>query len=270
MKIYKATSTLDGILPPLDYTEDKAEADIILVGGKKFDLADFPKLKGIFKCGVGTDNLPFDEARERGVEIRLPSDQTRDVIFEETASFALHLLLTMLLRDAGDLDSWKKVDRTCMRNRRVLIMGIGNIGRRVVEKAKAFFSVDTYDPADDPEEKLTKLLPLADAVSLHMPLLESTKGLFDASRLRQMKDGAILVNTARGPIVDEEALYKEVKSGRLKAALDVFSKEPYDGLLKDLHPDKGAYLTPHIASTCREFLDGLAKDFIEFLDEIRS
>jgi D-3-phosphoglycerate dehydrogenase len=269
MYIFKATSTLEKILPTLDYTEDKAEADIILVGGKKFDLADFPKLKGIFKCGVGTDNLPFEEAEKRGIEIRLPSDATRDIIYEETASFAVYLLLRMCLAGAGDLETWKKEDRPSLQSRMVLILGTGNIGGKAAEKARSFFQVETYDPAQDAESKLEQLLPQADAVSLHMPLMDSTRHFFDKARLSQLQDGAILVNTARGPIIDEEALYDEIKAGRLKAALDVFSKEPYDGPLKEFHPDKGVYLTPHIASTCREFLEGLARDFLDFIEEIR-
>jgi phosphoglycerate dehydrogenase-like enzyme len=213
--------------------------------------------------------LPFEEAEKRGVEIRLPSDCTRDIIYEETASFAMYLLLRMCLAGSGDLETWKKEERASLQSRMVLILGTGNIGGKAAEKARSFFQVETYDPAQDPESKLEQLLPRADAVSLHMPLMDSTRHFFDKARLGQLKDGAILINTARGPIIDEEALYAEIKAGRLKAALDVFSKEPYDGPLKEFHPDKGVYLTPHIASTCREFLEGLARDFLDFIEEIR-
>jgi phosphoglycerate dehydrogenase-like enzyme len=109
MLIYKATNTLDGYLPSLDYTEEKGQAEIILVGGKKFFLDDFPQLRGIFKTGVGTDNLPFEEAATRGVTITLPSEKTCDTIFEETASFTCHLILNGLYAGGGDWNRWKKL-----------------------------------------------------------------------------------------------------------------------------------------------------------------
>ena len=75
MLIYKATGTLDSCLPELEFTDNTSEAEIILVGGKRFAIEDFPRLVGIFKTGVGTDNLPFGKAQDRGVEIALPSHQ---------------------------------------------------------------------------------------------------------------------------------------------------------------------------------------------------
>ena len=75
-----------------------------------------------------------------------------------------------------------------------------------------------------------------------------------------MQDDAILVNTARGPIVDEQALYEELRKGRIYAAFDVFWEEPYQGILAEFHPDR-FYMTPHVASNCMDFLEGLASDF---------
>src|SRR4030042_4541493 len=106
MLIYKATNTLDGYLPALQYTENKSEAIVMLVGGKKFTLADFPKLRGIFKTGIGTDNLLFDEAAARGVNIALPSEATCDIIYEETSAFTCHLILSGLYAGAGEWASW--------------------------------------------------------------------------------------------------------------------------------------------------------------------
>jgi phosphoglycerate dehydrogenase-like enzyme len=82
-----------------------------------------------------------------------------------------------------------------------------------------------------------------------------------------MKDGAALVNTARGPVVDEDALFAELNSGRLRAAFDVYWKEPYRGILADLPADR-FIRSPHIASTCKEFLQGTANDFLNFLDDL--
>ncbi len=265
--IFQATNTLDGYLPPLDFTSSPADAEILLVGGKKFSLSDFPKLRGIFKTGVGTDNLPFEEAKERGVEIRLPSPETCDTIYEETAAFACHLILSGLYAGAGDWGKWKKVDRPMTLHRNLLVLGTGKIGGRVAKKMEHLVNVTTFDAASDSPESLEPLIREADCISLHIPLTRETTGYFAKQRLSWMKDGAVLVNTARGPIVDEEALYDELASGRLRAAFDVFWKEPYEGRLSELPPDR-FIKTPHIASTCREWLRGCAADFLGFVQDL--
>ena len=267
MLIYKATSTLEGYLPSLKYTEDKVLAEIMLVGGKKFALDDFPNIRGIFKTGVGTDNLPFAEASERGVEIALPSEVTCDIIFEETAAFTCHLLLLGLYTGAGDWDNWKKLDRKSLHKQRLLVVGTGHIGQRVADKMRAFMEVDTFDTAHDAHESLESKVRGAGCVSLHVPLNGETRGLFNAERLAWLPDGALLVNTARGPVVDEDALFSELSTGRLRAAIDVFWEEPYRGKLTELPADR-FIRTPHIASTCKEFIRGTAADFLKFLQKI--
>ena len=267
MRIYKATATLDGYLPPLDYTDDKAEAEVMVVGGKPIDLAEFSKLRGIFKTGVGTDNLPFDAAAARGIEIALPSEATCDVIYEETAAFAGHLILTGLYGGAGDWDAWKKQDRRQLAGQRLLVIGAGRIGQRVTEKMRAFMQVDSFDSARDPTDALEAKIRAADCVSLHVPLTDDTLNLFNAERLSWLSDGALLVNTARGPVVDEDALYAELSAGRLRAAIDVFWQEPYRGKLTELPADR-FIRTPHIASTCKEFVQGTAEDFLAFMAKL--
>lgn len=266
MKIYKATSTLEGYLPSLEYTDDKDQAEIMLVGGKKFALEDFPKLRGIFKTGVGTDNLPFEEAGVRGVDIELPSEATCDIIFEETAAFTCHLILKGLYAEAGQWDEWQKADRKALHKHRLLVVGTGRIGRRVAEKMQLFMEVDTFDTAQDALESFGSKVSKADCVSLHVPLNEETRGLFNAERLAWLPDGALLVNTARGPVVVEDALYDELSTGRLRAAIDVFWEEPYRGKLTELAADR-FIRTPHIASTCKEFIQGTAEDFLTFLQK---
>lgn len=265
MLIYKATSTLDGYLPVLEYTDDKSDADILLVGGKKFDLKDFPKLKGIFKTGVGIDNLPFAEASDKGIGVELPSEKTRDIIFEETAAFTCYLILRGLYAEAGEWATWGKVDRKALHQSRLLIVGAGRIGQRVADKMKMFLDVDTYDSMTDDPSTFEPKVRSADCVSLHVPLTEETRGLFDTERLSWLANGALLVNTARGPVVDEEALFGELSSGRLRAAMDVFWEEPYRGKLGGLSSER-FIRTPHIASTCKEFLRGATADFLQFLE----
>lgn len=268
MQIFKATNTLDGYLPVLDYTADKAAAELIVVGGKKFDLAEFPALNGVFKTGVGTDNLPFEEAKRRRVEIRLPSPETCDTIYEETAAFTCHLILRGLYADVGEWDTWKKHDRRILYRQRLLVLGTGRIGGRVAEKMRPLLDATTFDAATDDAAKLPGLMRDADAVSLHIPLNDETRGFMNAERLSWMKDGALLVNTARGPVVDEDALAGELAAGRLRAAFDVFWEEPYRGQLMAFAPER-FMVTPHVASTCREFLEGCARDMLAFMEELQ-
>lgn len=268
MRIFKATNTLDGYLPPMDFTTDEALAEALLVGGKTVDLSAYPKLRGIFKTGVGTDNLPFAEAEKRGIAIALPSEATCAVIFEETACFACHLILTGLYAGSGVWESWHKVDRPQLASRRLLVVGAGRIGQRVIDKMNAFLHVDRFDIAHDAWDVLEPKIRHADCISLHVPLTPETDNLFDAVRLGWMKDGAVIVNTARGSIIDEEALYSELSSGRLRAAIDVFWKEPYKGRLGELPADR-LIRSPHIASTCEDFLQGATLDFLKFINMLR-
>lgn len=267
MLIYKATNTLEGYLPPLEYTEHLAAAEIMLVGGKKFKLDDFPKLKGVFKTGVGTDNLPFAEASAKGIDIELPSEATRDIIFEETAAFTCHLILKGLYAETGEWDTWSKADRQTLHQQKLLVVGMGRIGRRVADKMLTLMEVDTFDTAHNAFESFESKVRAADCVSLHIPLNEETRGLFNAERLAWLSNGALLVNTARGPVVDEDDLYAELSTGRLRAAMDVFWEEPYRGKLTELPVDR-FIRTPHIASTCKEFIQGTADDFLKFLQKI--
>jgi phosphoglycerate dehydrogenase-like enzyme len=266
MNIFKLTNTIDKYLDNAKYnfTNDKSKADLILVGGQKFDLNDFPKLKGIFKTGVGTDNLPFDEALKRNIEIRLPSESTKDVIYEETASYTCFLILYGMYSHVSEFGTWQKLNRISLSSNNLLIMGLGNIGKRVAFKMSSFMKVLTYDPLENSEIELLELFRNADCVSLHMPLNSSTKSFFNKEKLSLLKDNCLLVNTSRGALVDEDALYDELYSKRIKAAFDVFWNEPYSGQLINIS-EKYFIKSPHIASTCNEFLQGLATDFEQFI-----
>jgi phosphoglycerate dehydrogenase-like enzyme len=267
MKFWKNTATLDDLVPELLETAPDAEAELAVIGSRPIDLDALPSLKGIFKCGVGTDNVPFDEAEKRGIEVCMPSYQTRRYIFEETANFAVQLVFRMLFDDIGEVDSWTKRSRPFLGNRRVLVIGHGNIGRMVETKLAPSVTVETYDVLENTEEELEAMVRRADVVTLHTPLLDETRGFIDAEKLGWMKDGAALVNTARGPIVDEDALYAEISSGRLRAAFDVYWQEPYEGKLKEFHPDR-FLMSPHVASNCADFQTGLASDLRDFIQRL--
>jgi phosphoglycerate dehydrogenase-like enzyme len=268
MQIWSNTKTLDGYVSDLAFTQEKNEAEVALVGGKAIDLREFPKLRGIFKTGVGRDNVPEAEAKERGVACGFPTPATSAIIYEETANFACHLVLKCLYADVGDFASWKKLDRPALATREVLVVGAGNIGGRVATKLKSFVNVTTFDALVNAPEELEPLVRRADCITLHIPFSAATRDFFDAIKLAWMKDGAALVNTARGAVVDEKALHAELASGRLRAAFDVFWQEPYAGKLLELSQDR-FMVTPHIASTCREFLAATANDFRNFIKQLQ-
>lgn len=255
MLIWKNTSTLDGYSDGLAFTVLKDEAEIALLGTKPIRLDEFPNLKGIFRAGIGTDNVPIRKAEARGILVRFPSQETMDIIYEETACFTCGLILRMLYDIVGKLDPWVKYDRVQLADRVLLVIGTGNIGGRVAKKMNSLLKVKTYDVLQNSASELKDMIALADCITLHIPKSEENEHFMDREKLSWMQDGAVLVNTARGAIVDEDALHTEIESGRLHAAFDVFWQEPYQGKLKKFHPER-FFMTPHVASTCIGFLEG--------------
>ena len=149
-------------------------------------------------------------------------------------------------------------------HKNVLVIGQGNIGKLVAHKLRELVNVLTYDPIFNEESELKDLISQSDVITLHIPLNSNTKGFIDKNKLALMKENASLINTSRGQIVDENALYQEMVKGRVFAAFDVFWNEPYNGILKSFYPER-FYMTPHIASNCINFLEGLAMDLKSYL-----
>jgi phosphoglycerate dehydrogenase-like enzyme len=269
IKIWKNTKTLDGQVDDLTFTDYKKEADIALLGSKPVRPEEFPKLKGIFRAGVGRDNFPIKEADRRGIKVAFPSPRTIEFIYEETANFTCYLILKMLYAHVGTLSPWEKFPRGGLQNKILLVIGKGNIGKQVWEKMKAFMKVNTYDVMENSPTELISMLKEADVVSLHIPNLPENKNFVDAEKLALMKDHSILINIARGALVSKEALYRELEKQRLYAAFDVYWQEPYEGKLKKIHPDR-FFMTPHVASTCDAFLRGTTDDLRLFLKEVEN
>jgi phosphoglycerate dehydrogenase-like enzyme len=268
MNIWTNTKTLDGYVPNISFTADKSIAEVALVGGKAIDLNEFPRLRGIFKTGVGRDNVPEVEAKTLGIVCAFPSGETCEIIYEETANFACNLIFKCLFSEVGDFVTWKKLDRPTLKGRQLLVIGAGKIGGKVAAKMQSFLKVTSYDALTNKPEELELLVRTADCITLHIPLTPETRDFFDARKLGWMKAGASLVNTARGSVVEEGALFDELSKGRLRAAFDVFWEEPYKGKLTTLPPER-FMVSPHVASTCREFLAATAADFQQFLKGLK-
>jgi len=212
--------------------------------------------------------VPEVESAKRGIKVCFPTEETQRYVFEETANFAIHLIFRMLYAEIGSLEHWEKLSRAFLGHKKVLLIGLGNIGGRVREKISPFVEVHSYDIISNQPEELQDLMEIADVVSLHIPLIDATREFIDQEKLAWMNDGAALVNTARGPIVAETALLAEIKSGRLRAAFDVFWEEPYQGPLREFHPDP-FLMSPHVASTCEDFLRALAQDLKAFAAQLK-
>lgn len=271
MKFWKNTSTLDQLenVHGINDTVDPHLAEIAVIGSKPIDLDELPKLKGIFKCGVGVDNVPFEDAKKRSIKICLPSEKTKRIIFEETANFTIYLIMRMIYDRNGDFESWQKRSREYLGKLKVLVIGQGNIGKIVKNKMELFTEVTTFDVSTNQMNDLEGYISTADIITLHIPLNSETKSFIDREKLSWIKNDAALINTSRGPIVDEDALFDEINSGRIRAAFDVFWNEPYKGKLTCFEPNQ-FLMTPHVSSTCKDFIEGLGHDLQDFVVKLTS
>jgi D-3-phosphoglycerate dehydrogenase len=233
-----------------------AEADALIVQWATVDdaaLARMPRLRFISRLGIGYDMIDVEAAAARGIAVA----NTPDYCTEEVVSHALALILAST-RGVVAADRQVRAGRWAVaeiappvrRPSQVTlgVIGLGRIGGLVAAGARALgFSVLAHDPARADSLPLASVLAAADVLTLHLPLSPSTHHLIDAAALAQLPAGAIVVNTSRGPVIDESALVAALRSGRLSgAALDVFEHEPLpdDSLLRRL---PGVILSPHAA-----------------------
>ncbi|HEY0416711.1 MAG TPA: NAD(P)-dependent oxidoreductase [Gaiellaceae bacterium] len=213
-----------------------------------------PGLRVVANYAVGVDNIDLEEVRRRGIVVA----NTPDVLTDATAELAIAAALALLRRVAeGDRfvrarQPWSfslefMLGRS-LRGARFLVVGPGRIGRATGKLAEALGAVVSYAGSGD---DLHARLAEADVVSLHVPLRPATRHLIDAAALAAMRPEAVLVNTARGAVVDEAALVEALRTGRLAgAALDVYEREPEvpDALLGL----ENVVLTPHLGSATRD------------------
>jgi glyoxylate reductase len=228
-------------------------------------LAEVPHLKVVAQYAVGYDNIDLGEATRRGVYVT----NTPDVLTDASADFAWALLMAVARRTvAADRyvrdGHWQVAWHPAMllgadvHGATIGIVGAGRIGQAVARRARGFDMKVLYTGTSQKPEfevqtgarrvELETLLREADFVSLHVPLTERTRYLIDADKLRCMKKTAFLINNARGPVVDEMALYEALRDGIIAGAgLDVFASEPVSGT-NPLLTLENVVLAPHISS----------------------
>ena len=228
-----------------------------------------PQLKIVANVAVGYNNIDVAACRARGIAVT----NTPDVLTNACADFTWGLILAVTRRlgegerqlRAGEWKGWALDHMLGMelRGKQLGLVGVGRIGRAVAEKAPAFGMTVAYTArktSDLPgavQMPLDRLLATSDIVSLHCPMTPETKHLIDKKALARMKRTAFLINTSRGPVVDEEALAWALKERLIAgAALDVYEKEP------QIHPEllnlENALLIPHLASATTETRTAMA------------
>ncbi len=243
-----------------------------------------PKLKIISVYGAGYDNIDIKAATERGILVtNIP-----DVVTDSTAELTMGLILDVMRRISetdrllrrGDSSAWGMLNNLgrVLYGKELGIVGMGRIGRAVAKRASAFGMRISYynrkrlDPIIEMElgvayKRLDDLLKAADVVSIHTPLTKETRHLIGKRELSLMKPSAYLINTARGAVIDEKALVKNLMEGKLAGAgLDVYEEEP--AISPELIKMDNVVLTPHIGTnaieTCLHMTSESAQNIIDF------
>ncbi|HSS66508.1 MAG TPA: D-glycerate dehydrogenase, partial [Gammaproteobacteria bacterium] len=232
---------------------------------------------------VGVDHVDLAAARSRGLVVT----NTPDVLSNATAEIAM-LLILGAARRAGEgerlvrtakWDSWSPAFMVGIQvtGKRLGVIGMGRVGQVTAERARGFEMEILYhnrgrlDSAAEKGaryfESLEAMLPECEFLSIHCPATPETRGLINAQRIGCLPDGAVVVNTARGAVVDDDALIAALKSGKLAAAgLDVFNDEP------DINPGyrklENTFLLPHIGSATRETRDAMGFRALDNLDAV--
>jgi lactate dehydrogenase-like 2-hydroxyacid dehydrogenase len=255
----RAMREADGLLPCV---ADKITAEVLATPGRKARI--------VANYGVGYNNIDVTAAKANGIVVT----NTPDVLTEDTADLALTLMLATARRAgegerelrSGRWTGWRPTHMlaTQVHGKTLGLIGIGRIGRAVARRAALGFGMkilyhDPYPLSDadaqaigaQRRDTIDEVLAESDFVSLHCPATPETKHLMNAARFAQMRDGAILINTARGDVVNENDLIAALKSGKIAGAgLDVFEKEP--SVPAELTSMENVVLLPHLGSATTE------------------
>jgi len=252
-----------------EFLKEIADAEALVIAVEKIDeefLKHTPKLKIVARCGVGYDSVNVADCTKRKIYVTYTPGILSNAVAELTMGLMLSLSRKVLEADRYTRTEWTKdapfpfsID---LEGKTLGIIGLGRIGQAVARRAKAFDMKIVYHDAirqKDAEDalgasfmELDDLLRTSDFISIHTPLTSSTRGFIGARELRLMKKNAYLINTSRGPVVDEVALCRALEEGWIAGAgLDVFAKEPLP-LDSPLTKLRNVVLTPHIGTATLE------------------
>ena len=257
-KLLRRVAGRDGLMLMLT---DRVDDELLDAAG--------PQLRVVANYAVGIDNIDLEACRRRGVVVA----NTPDVLTEATAELTVALMLSLLRRVAEGDRLIRRGERWIWAPNLMLgqglagltlgLVGHGRIGQAVERLARAH-GMDAVHTSRSSGLPLDELLATADVVSLHLPLSDETRHLINEAALARMKETAVLVNTSRGPIVDEEALVAALTRGTIAgAALDVFEHEP------EVHPGllglENVVLVPHFGSATHDTREAMGMLCVEAL-----
>jgi len=251
-----------------EMVEAVRDYDGIVLGNEKLDaevLKNAVRLKIVARHGVGVDNVDLKAATEKGIVVTYTPQANSDSVAEYTVALILNIMrMIPKLHNTTAAGGWSRILGYELMGKTVGIVGFGGVGKRVAKKLSGFdVKILVYDPYVGEEEvkrlggepaTLEELLKNSDIVTLHVTLTSETRHLMNGERLKLMKNTAYLINTSRGAVVDEEALYRALKERWIAgAALDVFEQEPLDPKNPLLALDN-IIVTPHNANFTLEAL----------------
>jgi D-3-phosphoglycerate dehydrogenase len=264
---------------PADLALALQKADVLIVRSAtkvtKELVGHAPNLKLVARAGVGLDNVDAKACQERGIKVvNTPGASTNAVA--ELALGAMIAGLRNIQKAHHQMKNgvWDKKGLTGreIAGKTLGIIGYGRIGASLGKKAYALgMRIIAFNPLPRTEDGIAAYVDLdglfrqADVISIHVPATESTINLVNKDNIAKMKDKVFIINTSRGEIIDEDALYEACKSGKvLGAALDVYRNEPYKGKLLELD---NVCLTPHIGASTKEAQARIGKELVEILEK---
>jgi len=263
------------VLSDVDLDEPRPDVEALIVANEPVPFDLLPKLRIVANFGVGYDRIDLATCTERGIVVT----NTPGVLDSATADLAFALVLAArrrvvegdrIVRSGRWSGSWSEgLLAEELAGSTLGIVGLGRIGGAVARRARGFDIRVLYSQRRRRETDLAEfreldaLLAEADIVTIHVPLTPETDGLVDARRLALLRDGACLVNTARGEIVEERALVAELVSGRIRAGLDVFAHEPH--VPPELLGLPNVVLTPHLGSATRQTRETMTRLVVDNL-----
>jgi len=263
---------------PADLSEALKDADVLIVRSKtkvtKEVIEGAPKLKIIARGGVGLDNINVNAAEEKGITvINTPgasANAVAELVIGHMLSCFRNIAKANFQMKNGIWDKKNLIGQE-VEGKTLGIIGYGRIGALVGKKASALgMKIIAYNPPPRHEDGLAEFvddfdefLARSDVITLHVPLNESTRDAINGESISKMKDGVFIINTSRGEVIDEDALYEACKSGKIAAAaLDVYREEPYKGKLLGLG---NVFFTPHLGAATKEAQLRIGKELVEKL-----
>lgn len=266
-----------------EVTDDKemmSEADVVLVRSKTKcdrDYIDRAKnLRLIVRGGVGLDNIDVDYARSKGIQVFNTAEASAVAVAE--LAFALMLAVPTRLVEGhlGMVErKWlkKELKRTELMGKTLGLVGAGNIGTELARRATGFgMRVIAYDPLLKSHElvdlvTMEELLALSDYISLHVPLTDETRGMINRETIEAMRDGVVIINTARGKCVNEADMAEALRSGKVRAyATDVWYSDPPDPECP-LYDAPHVVMTPHLGASSRENMLRIGDIIVQILED---